>query len=530
MTLSSKPSKPLDKKTVAVLSEAERLLALDQPTEAMNLYNQVLAANDQQFDALVGCGRALLALRQFDFALAHFNFALGQQPQAAIAYHYRALAYHGAKHFEQALIDHQQALALNPNEISTYLNLANTLAEMDRFEEALEFYNGVIEMSPQYAIAYNNRGNLFLDQRMIEQALADYAQAAKLDPGQQKFRWNQSIMHILLGQYEQGWPLYEAGLGIPGFARGLRKHVPQAEWLGKQNVSGKRVLLYAEQGYGDTIQFCRYAKQVQALGAEVILEVQAPLVSLLQTINHDQANQTLPNQNQLNQNQPSTPARPEIKVVAQGSGFTEFDYHCPLMSLPMVFHTTVNTVPAPIPYLYANDLSSSPSFIPAPSPASRLRIGLVWSGSTTHKNDHRRSLALAALAPLLALPFEFHCLQQEVRPADAELLSTLPALTLHQSQLKTFADTANLIAQMDLVISVDTSVAHLAGAMGKALWVLLPFVPDYRWLLDRTDTPWYPQARLWRQPAVGDWQTVVNALTEQLQHFPAGLRHEPSQD
>lgn len=495
MTASNKQSK---QKTQAVLLEAERQLALDQPSKALELYNQVLAGDEQQFDALIGCGRALTALRQYDFALAHFNFALGLQPQAAIAYHYRALAYHGSKHFDEALLDHQQALALNPNEISTYLNLANTLTEMDRFEEALEFYNGVIDMAPQYAIAYNNRGNLFLDQRMIEEALADYAQAAKLDPGQQKFRWNQSIMHILLGQYEQGWPLYEAGLGIQGFARGLRKQVPQPEWLGKQNVRDKRVLLYAEQGYGDTIQFCRYAKQVQALGAEVILEVQAPLVSLLQTINQGSTSQN------------------EIKVVAQGQGFAEFDYHCPLLSLPMVFNTTLETVPAPIPYLHAQ-----PSDHVLLEKPARPRIGLVWSGSTTHKNDHRRSLALAALAPLLTLPYEFHCLQQEVRAADAELLGQLPAITLHQAQLKNFADTAALIAQMDLVISVDTSVAHLAGALGKPLWLLLPFVPDYRWLLDRTDTPWYPQARLWRQPAVGDWSSVIAAMAKQLQHFPS---------
>lgn len=495
-------NKQYDQKTQAVLQEAERLLALDKPSEALVLYNQLLAADDQQFDALIGCGRALTALRQYDFALAHFNFALGLQPESAIVYHYRALAYHGSKHFDEALIDHQQALALNPNEISTYLNLANTLAEMDRFEEALEFYNGVIEMSPKYAIAYNNRGNLFLDHRMIEQALADYAQAAKLDPGQQKFRWNQSLMHILLGQYERGWPLYEAGLGIPGFARGLRKRVSQPEWLGKQNVKGKRVLLYAEQGYGDTIQFCRYAQQVQALGAEVILEVQAPLVSLLQTMNTEAQPAIKPE------------VKPTLKVVAQGSGFSEFDYHCPLMSLPMVFHTTLDTVPTPIPYLFAPQAKAQ-----SLGQSTRPRVGLVWSGSTTHKNDHRRSLALAALAPLLALPFEFHCLQQEVRAADAELLASLPAIALHQSELKDFSDTAALIAQMDLVISVDTSVAHLAGAMGKDLWLLLPYVPDYRWLLDRTDTPWYPQARLWRQPAVADWDSVIAEMTQALSKF-----------
>ncbi|MCB5185469.1 tetratricopeptide repeat-containing glycosyltransferase family protein [Methylobacillus gramineus] len=473
----------------SLLARADALLAQDKHSEALETYNLVLAQDDANFDALVGCGRALTSLRQYDFSLAHFNFALTLKPDAAIAYHYRALAYHGAKRFDEALLDHQKALELNPGEIATFLNLANTLAELDRAEEALEFYNGVIAMWPKYAIAYNNRGNLFLDNRMIEEALVDYAQAAKLDPGQNKFRWNQGLMQILLGQYLEGWKLYEAGFETAGFARGERKRCPQPQWLGKFDVKGKRVLLYAEQGYGDTMQFCRYAHQVAALGAQVILEVQAPLVGLLKSLGE------------------------QFIVVAQGSGFTEFDYHCPIMSLPMVFGTTLETVPAEVPYLVA-DKSRQSAFNLGVS--NQMRIGLVWSGSASHKNDHRRSIPLATLAGLLKLPASFHCLQKEIQPRDQALLAELPSIALHTEQLKDFNDTAALVDAMDLVISVDTSVAHLAGALGKPVWVLLPFVPDYRWLLDRTDTPWYPTGRLFRQPTVGDWDAVLTALEHAL--------------
>ncbi|MCB5190101.1 tetratricopeptide repeat protein [Methylobacillus arboreus] len=473
----------------SILDEAGRLLAVDNPNAALARYNEVLAQSSEDFDALVGCGRALTALKQYEFALAHFDYAATLKPDAAIAYHYRALAYHGAKRFDEAVLDHQQALALSPNNISTYLNLANTLSEMDRFEDALAFYNGVIEMSPGNATAFNNRGNLYLDYCMVQEALQDYARAAELEPEQNKFRWNQALMHLLLGEYEQGWPLYEAGFGIAGFARGVRKSSPKPEWLGQCDVNQKRVLLYAEQGLGDTIQFCRYVPMVAALGAHVILEVQPPLVGLLTTMG------------------------PQCQVVARESGFEGFDYLTPLMSLPMIFGTTVESVPADIPYLHADQQRQALFNL---APATRPRIGLVWSGSTGHTNDHRRSLSLAQLAPLLSLPLEFHSLQKEIRPADAALLAALPALQLHQQQLQDFADTAALIEAMDIVISVDTSVAHLAGALGKPVWVLLPFVPDYRWMLHRPDTPWYPQARLFRQPAVGDWDSVIEDLQTAL--------------
>ncbi|MCB5188225.1 tetratricopeptide repeat-containing glycosyltransferase family protein [Methylobacillus caricis] len=475
-----------------LLAKADALLAQEKHNEALETYNQVLAQDASNFDALVGCGRALTALRQYDFALAHFNFALTIKPDAAICYHYRALAYHGAKHFDEALLDHQKALELNPGEIATFLNLANTLSELDRAQEALEFYNGVIEMSPNYAIAYNNRGNLFLDNRMIEEALVDYAKAAKLDPGQNKFRWNQALMLILLGQYQEGWKLYEAGFDTAGFARGERKRCPQPQWQGQFDVKGKRVLLYAEQGYGDTMQFCRYAHKVAALGAHVILEVQPPLVELLKSMSD------------------------QFIVVAQGSGYTDFDYHCPIMSLPMVFGTTVETVPAEVPYLFADKGRQAAFSLPV---TDKPRVGLVWSGSTTHKNDHRRSIPLATLADMLKLPVSFHCLQKEIQPRDQALLAELPSIANHTAQLKDFKDTAALVDAMDLVISVDTSVAHLAGALGKQVWILLPFVPDYRWLLDRTDTPWYPTGRLFRQPVPGDWQSVMAELGTALNYL-----------
>ena len=476
------------------VAEADHLLLQNNPNGAMALYNRVLAQVPEHFDALIACGRALKELKQYEFALAHFDYAVALQPESMFGYHYRALVYHDAKRFDEAIRDHQRALLLDPNSVFTCLNLANTFAELDRFQEALEFYNYVLELSPSYAMAYNNRGNLYLDHGFIQEALQDYASAAEIEPECTRFRWNQALMHLLLGEYEQGWPLYEAGMGIAGFARGLRKQSSKPEWSGQSGVSGKRVLLYAEQGLGDTIQFCRYASIVAALGAQVILEVQPALVNLLQTL------------------QPQYGGLP-FKIVAQGEGFDEYDVHTPLMSLPMIFNTRIDSIPAETPYLYASQQQVSSSLA---AHARCPRIGLVWSGSSTHNNDHRRSLALVQLMPLLQLPYEFHCLQKEIRPDDAALLGDIPELIVHQQRICDFTDTAALIDAMDIIISVDTSVAHLAGAMGKPLWILLPFVPDYRWMLHRQDTPWYPQAKLFRQAEVGDWQSVVEQVTISL--------------
>jgi len=253
-------------------------------------------------------------------------------------------------------------------------------------------------------------------------------------------------------------------------------------------------LLHAEQGYGDTLQFCRYVPRVQALGATIILEVQPPLVSLLQG------------------------QFPGVTVIAHGQPLPAFDLHCPLMSLPLAFKTQLDSIPADIPYLQAR-----PERIAAwgerLGPRQRPRIGVVWSGNPAHKNDHNRSLPLSQLEQLLQLPYDWHILQKDIQPGDQDTLRSLPQLQDHRPELTDFDATAGLLSHMDLLISVDTAVAHLAGSLGKPLWLLLPYLPDYRWLLDRPDSPWYPSFTLYRQPAMGDWGTVVEDLRRRL---PAG--------
>jgi hypothetical protein len=272
----------------------------------------------------------------------------------------------------------------------------------------------------------------------------------------------------------------------------------QPLWLGEQSLFNKTILIYPEQGLGDYIQFIRYAALVEQLGAKVILGAPSPLMTIASTLDGQ-------------------------FTLIEKAPIPDFDYHCPVMSLPLAFKTTIHTIPSKIPYLFV-DNDKQNTWRQILGKKSIPRVGLVFSGSTEHKNDHNRSLAVTQLQSLFNLPIEFHCLQQSIRSDDALFMAENCHVKTHQDMLKDFSDTAALIAEMDLVISVDTSVAHLAGALGKKLWILLPYAPDYRWMLDRTDSPWYPTATLFRQPAVGDWDSVIIQIGNELKKIAGQIQ------
>jgi hypothetical protein len=262
-------------------------------------------------------------------------------------------------------------------------------------------------------------------------------------------------------------------------------------WRGEQAIAGKTLLLHAEQGLGDTIQFCRFAKLAAARGATVLMELQLPLESLLADLDGVSS------------------------VLAQGETLPAFDYHAPLLSLPRAFDTRLDRIPAAIPYLHADPIHVG-EWEAKLGDKALPRIGLAWSGSAEHKSDQKRSIPLAQMAELVSGHAQFVSLQKELRAADRVTLSERHDIRHFGDELHDFADTAALIEACDLVISADTAVAHLAGALGKEVWILLPFSPDWRWLLERDDSPWYPTARLFRQRAEGDWDSVIRRVASQL--------------
>ncbi len=397
------------------------------------------------------------------------------------------------KRFQEGLTSYNQALTLNPKLAAAWYNRGNILRDLKRPQEALINYDQALSLYPDLPDAWYNRGIAFNELNRLQEAAESYDRAISLRPDYAEALFNKSLAKIMGGDYTEGWQLYEWRWKTVDFITIDKTAWPGTLWLGQQSLAGRTLLIHPEQGLGDYLQFIRYAPMAAEAGASVILEVPPALMSLIAT---------LPGQ---------------FRLIPSGQQLPEADYHCPVMSLPLAFGTSIETIPART-YLFP-DSQKQTAWLQHLAKSTALRVGLVWSGSASHKNDHNRSIPLQQLEPLLALPCEFHSLQKEVRTEDAAFMAHCGRIHNHQHQLGDFSDTAALTAAMDLIISVDTSVAHLAGAMGRKLWILLPYVPDYRWMLDRSDSPWYPSATLFRQPAPADWHSVILTLRQQLEKY-----------
>ena len=435
-------------------------------------------------------GVALHSQGKLGAAKQIYDKILQKQPNHFDALQLTATIYSQVKQHEVSLQFFDKALQINKTNAAVFNNRGNALKELQRFDEALRSYDDALRIKPDYIDAMNNRGNAFKELQRFDEALKSYDDALRIKPDFAEATWNKSVLLILTGNYADGWMLYEARLEKEDTKKDYPRY-PQLAWRGQEDIQGKKILIHSEQGLGDSIQFIRYLEQIHQLGAEIILEVPKTLAVLVSTI--------------------KTP----ITVIEKGSKLPEFDAYCPLLSLPYVFKTTVDTIPSVVPYLSADKQKVS-EWDSRLGVKTHKRIGLVWSGSAGHKNDHNRSIPLEVFDDLLKLPVEWHSLQKEYRTEDKNFLDSHPEVKQHQDKLGDFTDTAALIECMDLVISVDTSVAHLAGALGKTTWILLPFFPDYRWMLEREDCPWYPTAKLLRQDDEREWKKVILELSKKL--------------
>jgi hypothetical protein len=442
-------------------------------------------------------GLALHATGRFDEAISSFRNALQLAPDHPEILYNLANSCLELGRFDEALSSYEGALAQAPGHVGALVNRGNTLLRLNQPMRAIASYDTALTAMPAHPQILTNRGHALRRLDRPFEALADFKAALVAAPEFAEAHFEAAMTHLTLGDFDTGWKEYEWRWKTGTFAQ-HRRPFRASPWLGNEPVAGKSILLHAEQGFGDTIQFVRYAPLLASRGAKVICEVQPELQPLLSQL-------------------------PDVTVIASGGTRPAFDLHTPLLSLPLAFKTQAETIPDALPYLAApaGRVADWRERLPPGQP----RAGFVWSGSSTHKNDANRSIALARLAPLFENPpLPCFSLQTELRKADRDMLRGLPNLVHLGDDIRDFNDTAAIIALLDVVVAVDTAVAHLAGALGKPVVILLPFAADFRWMRDRDDTPWYPTAKLMRQPAFGDWDSVIIRLRDELRQMDGTVR------
>jgi tetratricopeptide (TPR) repeat protein len=467
------------------------LAALNRDQEALAILDKAVAIMPGSVEAITNRGNVLTKLGRPADALAAFDAALALAPgfPGALANRGNALAALGR--LEEALAQYDAVLATLPSHAETHLNRGSALSALSRAGEALAAFDRALALRPDYVKAHIGRGVARQALNRQREALEDFERAIVLDKSNADAHHNAALALLTLGDYRRGFEQYEwrwQRSGMPARRRSFGKPL----WLGEYPLARKRIFVAAEQGLGDCIQFARYVPLLARAGAAVVLEAPPPLCSLFARIEG------------------------VTTVVARGDALPDFDVYCPAGSLPRALRTELSSIPADIPYLRASETHIAKwreriERLPQP------RIAVAWAGSADHVNDRNRSLQLRQMAPLLALNTGVISIQRDLRAADADELRRQSTLTHVGDALADFDDTAAVVTLVDLVITVDTSVAHLAGALGRPTCVLVPFWPDWRWMLERADTPWYPTVRLCRQPKAGDWESVIAQVADLVQ-------------
>jgi tetratricopeptide (TPR) repeat protein len=478
--------------------------------EAVKLFRKAVNQKPNSVEAHGNLGNALLALGRHDEAVERYKRALTLNPNLAGLHNNLMTAFFRLSRFEDAVAHGERAVALQPNYAEVHANLAYAMLALNRFDEAVLHGERALALKPANFHAHRNHGIALRALNRYSEAIAHYKAVPSTHPDFADAQFNASLSLLAMGDYEAGWKKYEWRWGCRQWSAEARAF-SQPLWNGANHADGATILLHAEQGLGDTLQFARYAAMVAARGARVVLEVQPPLVRLLSCLEG-------------------------ISVcIARGETLPAFDCHCPLMSLPLAFGTRLETIPAKVPYLSAkrSDVARWRERLVL---LTGLKVGLVWAGAPrpdqpfAHAVDRRRSISLEHFACLAgAVGVNFVSLQKGAAAAQARLPPA--GLVIHDwtNELDDFAETAALIEALDIVISVDTSVVHLSGALGKPTWLLNRFDTCWRWLLGCDDSPWYPSLRQFRQRHPGQWSDVLDQVQRALEHMvsPGNIKIGP---
>ena len=446
--------------------------------------------NPDYIDCYYNIGCNLLNLKEYTEAIRNFQKAVLLSPDHYEAHNNLGIAYHNEKMFKESLESFDKTLRIKPDYPIAYLGIANTLRDMGQPDAAIANYKKAIAIDPTFVEAHNNLGRTQMDLGLYEDASISYNVANDKAPDNAGVHMNIGVLNLLIGNFEIGWKEYswrrfDEDIGL------TNRVYSQPLWSG-EDLNGKTIFVYTEQGLGDTIQFVRYLDLLQKQGGSVLLDAQLPLESLLKSME-------------------------SINVLLKEDELLPiFDYHIPLMDLPRLFGTNAENIPSSSGYLNA-DKNLIEAWKKRLGPRKGYRIGLAWAGSPEHQSDTNRSMSLKDFEPLLGIEgFDFFSLQFGERSQDITSLGFGHALKNLEQDLNGFMEPAAAIINMDLVISVDTSLVHLAGALGKPVWTLLSFNSDWRWMLKRSDSPWYSSMRLFRQEKPGDWASVIDLVASEL--------------
>jgi tetratricopeptide (TPR) repeat protein len=469
----------------------DRLHMAGQLEEAAGAYAEALALGPDSAECFYNLAVTRMRQNRLPEAAVAFEQALGRKPDYAEAHLNLGNVRRACGRPKEATRCYREAVRARPDYADARYNLALTLQDRDRLKEALDNYRELLGRHPGYAEAHNNAGNVLLALGRPAEAIPSYLAALGAQADHVEAQWNLAVTQLLLGNYEAGWEGFEWRFRQKDAAP---RHFDAPLWDGAP-LKGRTVLIHAEQGFGDTIQFIRFAIEAEKRGGTVLVECQPELAALFERIEG------------------------VARTVARQTPLPAFDCHAPLLSLPRILKTTLASLPPGMPYLKADaDLMAHWKGRLAGWEATK--IGVAWAGNPGHKNDRNRSFGLDKLVALAGAPDTvFFSLQKG--PQAREVLNPPPGLQLIdlENELLDFDHTAAAIMNLDLVISVDTAVAHLTGALGRPVWTLLPFAPDWRWMMDRDDSPWYPTMRLFRQKRRGDWESVLREVREALISF-----------
>jgi tetratricopeptide (TPR) repeat protein len=471
-----------------LVNKAIKLHVRGKVDKAEEIYKKIINIDPNNIISLNNLGSILNTKENFEKSLSFVNRALEIKPDYADALNNKGNCLKGLNRFDEAIKYYKKALIIKPDFVGALNNLATSYNSIGRHEEAIPIFKKIIELKPNYYEALYNQGICLYNLNLFDEAKDSYEKAIKVKPDFIEAYYNLSLLQMLQGNYKEGIKNYEWRK-----KRNKAKKYPQfdndIEWLGDKDLKNKIIYISKEQGLGDYIQYCRYLLLVKNLGATILLDTPKILKTMIETMNID------------------CTYLDNLKKI-------KFDYHCSIVSLALAFKTTLDTIPSKEPYFFTPK-NIKLNWGKKLNGFKRLNIGLKWSGNSSYVDDMNRSTTLKELKPLFDLPYDFHSLEIEYTKEDEVLLNNITNLKCHKKDIMGLDNTAGLIENLDLVISVNTSIAHLTGALGKKLWILLPS-PEYRWLLNRQDSPWYPKTKIYRQTKEGDWKTMIDKVKQDL--------------